>query len=142
MLSTSDMQKKSQITIFIIIMFLSSCESFGRQYELITIKRPEGVVQVGVLNPHGIFIYLYSDEFHCPGTTVEPENVVIDPNKALGYYWDNGNRREIVVFDKKGVYEIFVSNNLETDLSEISGARIKYENHSSRVPDSIKGCTV
>lgn len=136
------MHIKSNIAIVLIILFASSCESFGLDHGLIAIERPEGRIEVGVLNPHGSFIYLYSDDFHCPGTIVDLNKIVIDPNKALGYYWDDGDRREVAVFDAQGIYEIFVSDNLETDLSEISGIRIKYDNDYPRMPGSVKSCTI
>jgi hypothetical protein len=73
-------------------------------------------VEVGVKKPGGEFVFLYTEEFRCPGVTVSNGYVTVSPRDARGYYWDSDGRRfEVAVFDRVGSYRIFVSDNLESD---------------------------
>lgn len=78
-------------------------------------------VEVGVLTPSKKFIYTYSDEFRCRGTTKMNWRILIEPASAVGYYWNpQGERLEVAVFEEVGVYTIYVSDNLETETENSS----------------------
>lgn len=86
-------------------------------------------IEIGVLTPDKRFVFLYSDEFHCSGITVSNGRVLIEPSKATGYFWNSdGKRSEVAIFQKKGLYIVYASENLETEIENSSAITMEYLN--------------
>jgi len=84
-------------------------------------------VQVGVKTPSGRLIYLYDTEYKCAGTWLSDGYVHIDTERASAIYWQDGKRRYVHAFDRLGLYEVYISDNLETELDNSDTTIYRYQ---------------
>ena len=99
-------------------------------------------VEVGAVTPSKKFIFMYSGEFRCRGTTIKNGRVSIEAFDAVGYYWDpQGQRLEVPVFGEVGVYTIYVSDNLETETENSSAITKEFVRQKPfKTSASLGGC--
>jgi hypothetical protein len=95
---------------------------------VVAIDSAEFSTDVAVLDPHGRFLWMRSEDMHCSGLTYANGRISIFPGKAYGRYWDNGTSRDVPVFSEAGIYTIYVSDNLETELDNSAAVqyRVRY----------------
>ncbi|MBV6829103.1 hypothetical protein [Xanthomonas euvesicatoria] len=100
-------------------------------------------VEVGVVTPDKKFIFMKSEEFLCRGILQKGGMIFIDPSAASGYMWDNeGIKREVVVFSKKGIYRVVASENLETEFDNSSARFFEYNNRDAHKFDLGGSCSI
>ncbi|MBB4126108.1 hypothetical protein GGR77_001398 [Xanthomonas translucens] len=89
-------------------------------------------VEVGVLTPSGKFIFLRDDEVNCQGVSVVGGKVVIVPSKSAGIYWDSEGKGNLTTaFAESGIFTIYVSDDLETELDNSSSVSKRYVNKNN-----------
>ena len=89
--------------------------------------------EIGVLTPSKKFIFLRTNEFQCQGLSINDGQVLIDPSVSTGYYWDqDGRRNTVATFAERGVFAIYVSDNLETEPENSSAISKIYLNNEDR----------
>jgi len=84
-------------------------------------------VEVGVKTPSGRLIYLYTADYKCAGTWLSDGYVHIDAERASAVYWQEGKRRYVLAFDRPGLYEVYISDNLETELDNSDTTIYRYQ---------------
>lgn len=72
-------------------------------------------VHVGVRTPEGKMVYLLDANYACAGVSVKSGRVYIDTVSASAAAWRDGKLGFVSAFPRAGKYQIYVSDNLETE---------------------------